>query len=254
MAMFTVADRWDKYFSGSRGKPERVMSEEAIVRNCLHMLLGLKTDVFRTTPEHVVYVNSEFLSACNCPHLSPNAMKTILKEIARIATHVNLLRVTVTKHRVLHGEAADVIATKGRRLLDVLDVWTRHEIRKRGLTLIELCHHLRTCVRDVRTFLSLVDAFSSAVSFDELRSTHFCLGNVSETNMLLQNNLKCIIRESNVRDDSSLLINAEDLLSPSDCEKRLDESAIEVACKLVDEEPEKTFFICYIHSNRILSY
>lgn len=251
--MFTAADSWDKFFPRTQNRPARVMFEEAMVRNCLHMLLGLTTDLFRTTPEHVVYINSEFFNTCKCPHLSPNAMKNIIKEIARVSTHVNILRVTVNKHRLLHGDASDVIARHGRHLLDHIDSWTRMEINKQGLTLIQLCRHLRSNLRDVGAFLSFVDAFESDKSFDDLRSMHFCLGNFSQITLIVQNHLKSIIRNSNVNDDATQVIHGEDLLFPSYCNKRIDHSAFDIKRELSDE-PEKTFFICYIHSNRILSY
>jgi hypothetical protein len=221
----------------------------------MHMLLGLKTEIFRFSDREIPIVNSDFLDTCFCPHLSSEALKSVLKEIARLGSSIHVLRCKVVRNRIKHGKLAELISDYGNQRLHACDSWIRQEIKAPKLTLIQLIETLTTGVSDVVLGLALIDCVevNDIQEFDQLRGSLFCLASDSGSLSLLAERLQAVL----LMNDFPPAPHSKERLS-EELLRKTEVVEAEADFFLTDSHNDipstETFFICYVNENRIVSY
>ena len=253
----SVKDPWTLFVSSNGRSFKRRVSEQWIVRNCMHMLLGLRTEIFRFSDEEIPVVNSDFLRTCFCPHLSCEVLQRILKEIARLGSSIHVLRCKVVRNRVKHGKLAEVISEYGNRRLHACDSWIRQEIKAPKMTLIQLRRTLVTEIGDMVLGLALIDCaeMNDTRGFDHLRGSLFCTANDPGSLSFLAKQLQAVLLGPDFRPVPDLKESPpHDLLRKTEIVQAEAGQANLVGESQKETPSEQTFFICYVNQNRIVSY
>lgn len=227
-----------------------ILTEQEALWNSFFMLLGLKTDLFSISADKsVIVVNSDHLNTRFCPHVSSRAMKNVLKEIAIHGTLITSLRSSIEKTRMLHGERNRILERWGAELMSVIEAWIRDHVAGRWEeTLLSFQSQLRTKCKTLTMFSRCVEI----VQQDDL-DAHLDLSNevfVSESGD--RQTLEYLIRLRSCLNGSKFSqydLHEYDLLNPHGRESD-EASEPEEAVK----EPEKSFYICYVNENRIVSF
>lgn len=240
-------ESWDAYVENPR-RAKRVVSEKGIVKNCLHLLLGLKSEFFKITSDDTFMINSEVLKTLFCPHLSNLVIKNLLKEIATQASVVHAVRLAVLDHRTSIHKTSLVITKWGTDLLDTLHAWVRNHIDKPDISILDVAIYLR---RNTKPFRDLLRAKNVAETEDDTQFAEYCGGLfvLSEPPTSEVRKLMLLLRpectsERLGHDATDLVFTPEIFTIPATLIEESDESGVN----------SKTFMICYVNENRIVSY
>jgi hypothetical protein len=243
----SASEPWDKFLDSEK-RFERNVTEREVVLNCLHMLLGLKTDFFKSTHEYVPVVQTSFVESLFCSHISPRALVSVLKNIARYAFFVNALRMNVRESR-LKNELIDVAFSDwGRRILGNIDKWLRSELPNGELTLLDLFVRLKGLVYECNLINNVRSAMDSDKE-DDFRN--LCTTIFASDPYCTLDSIKSILSMKSLSPEKHI---QRDSLIESSHEVQTDESPESPDRPPALDLPSKTLFVCYVNENRIVSY
>ena len=219
-----------------------------ISAKCMYMLLGLETDLFQLRGKEVVIVDSARLESVFCAHISNGALRSVLKRFAQSGTLVLQLRNKVRDCKHRHEKLCVFIEKEGGEVLIRIDRWIQDRLAGHESSLISILANLRSFHGEVRTLLEWAENMESDALTRIWHQAYLSTPNEFEAK--LKSHHSSFFEETELTESANFepawiipfdAVNPQAYRSPPTPGRDAQLMA-------------KTYFICYVWENRIISH